>query len=96
MKPSELANHLRAIASRIDNSNQPSKQLVANSLKAVIAKIAHEPTKCGVKDDEGHPCSKPGTTLVKNPMSRQEAKLCSEHAKEAKSNRNTKDFEFGG
>ena len=42
MKPSELSQELKRIASAIENSKNPSRELVAKDLKAVISKIAIE------------------------------------------------------
>jgi hypothetical protein len=36
-KPSQISQALRRIAAKIDNSKQPSKQLVARDLKQIIA-----------------------------------------------------------
>lgn len=40
MKPSELANHLRRMASAIENSKNPSKELVLRDLKKTVFKVA--------------------------------------------------------
>ena len=42
MKPSEVSNTLRHIASTIDNSQKPSKELVAKDLKKIIAVVNEE------------------------------------------------------
>lgn len=43
MKPSELANSLRRIASAIDNSKSPDRTLVARDLKRILAGISSDP-----------------------------------------------------
>jgi len=43
MKPSQVAAKLRQIASAIDNSNNPRKDLVAADLKRVIAAVSVTP-----------------------------------------------------
>ena len=45
MKPAELASALRRIASGIENSKQPSRNLVARDLKSLIQKIATDGLK---------------------------------------------------
>jgi len=40
MKPSQLASQLRRIASKIDNSKQPDRSLVAQDLKKVLATVS--------------------------------------------------------
>lgn len=39
MKPSEVANYLRIIASKIDKSNKPDRSLVSNDINHIIKKI---------------------------------------------------------
>lgn len=45
MKPSQLSHHLRRIASAIDNSENPSRTLVARDLKDLIYKISSDERK---------------------------------------------------
>ena len=40
MTPKELAEELRLIAGRIDISNQPSRSMVASTLKKLLLRVA--------------------------------------------------------
>ena len=44
MRPKDLVNQLRRIASKIENSSRPSKELVSRDIRSVLAAM-NEPTK---------------------------------------------------
>lgn len=45
MKPSQIVNKLRLIATSIDNSKQPNKFLVANDIRQIVAILLNSPPK---------------------------------------------------
>lgn len=45
MKPAELATEIRRIASGIENSKNPSRELVAKDIKKLISHLAADPVQ---------------------------------------------------
>jgi len=48
MTPSQVAQSLRHIASKIDNSKLPDRTLVARDLRGLLTQIAQEQEECGM------------------------------------------------
>ena len=53
MKPSSVALELRRIASALDNSKSPSRELVANDLRNVISKLSSDPVIVSMRTYDG-------------------------------------------
>jgi hypothetical protein len=70
MKPSEVSNTLRRIATKIDNSVNPKKNLVAKDLRRIIMAIGKTPKFAWANFSEGPWTSAPLQGIVQNIISK--------------------------